>query len=64
MFKEYNFKILWCNPNDPNFDIFKNLREINLNISKLREENAENKENNKAINKIVEDFQKIVAVKN
>ena len=54
----------FCDPNDPNFDLFKNLGEINLHISKLREENAENKGNNKAINKIVKEFQKIVAVKN
>ena len=31
-------------------------------MSKLCEENAENKENNKAINKIAEDFEKIDAV--
>ena len=31
-------------------------------MSKLREKNAENKGNNKAINKIAEDFEKIVAV--
>ena len=33
-----------------------------MHISKLREENATNKANNKAINKITEDFEKIVAV--
>ena len=31
-------------------------------MSKLREENAENKGSNKVINKIAEDFEKIVAV--
>ena len=62
MFKKHNFKIFWCNPNDPNFDLFKFLGEINLHISKLREENAANKVNNKVINKIAEDFEKIVAV--
>ena len=62
MFKKDNFKIFLCNPNDPNFDLFKFLGEINLLISKLPEENAENKVNNKAINKIAEDFEKIVAV--
>ena len=62
MFKKHNFKIFWCNPNDPNFDLFKFLGEINLHISKLREENAANKANNKAINKIAEDSEKIVAV--
>ena len=36
MFKNHNFKISQCNPNDPNFDIFKFLGEINLYISKLR----------------------------
>ena len=62
MFKKHNFKIFWCNPNDPNFDLFKFLGEINLQISTLREENAENKGNNKAIIKVDEDFKKIVAV--
>ena len=33
-----------------------------MHISKLREENAANKANNKAINKIAEDFEKIVGV--
>ena len=33
-----------------------------MHISKLREENAANKANNKAINKIAEDFEKLVAV--
>ena len=62
MFKKHNFKIFWCNPTDPNFDLFKFLDEISLHISKLRKENAANKANNKVINKIAEDFQKIVAV--
>ena len=62
MFKKDNFKNFLCNPNDPNFDLFKFLGEINLLISKLPEENPENKVNNKAINKIAEDFEKIVAV--
>ena len=62
MFKEHNFKIFWLNTKDPNFDRFKFLGEINLHISKLREENAENKVNNKAINKVAEDFEKIVGV--
>ena len=35
--KNHNFKMFWCNPNDPNFDLFKFLGEINLDISKLRE---------------------------
>ena len=58
MFKKHNFKIFRCNPNDPNFDLFKFLGEIILYISKLREENAVNG----VINKITEDFEKIVAV--
>ena len=62
MFKKHNFKIFRCNPNDPDFDLFKFLGEINLHISALREDNAENKGDNKAINKVNEDFKKIVAV--
>ena len=62
MFKKNNFKIFRCNPNYPNFDLFKFLGEINLHISTLREENAENKINNKAINKVDEGFKEIVAV--
>ena len=60
MFKKRNFKIFRCNLNDPNFDLFKFLGEINLHISKLREENAANK----VINKVAEDFEKIVVVTN
>ena len=58
MFKNHNFKIFQCNSNDPNFDLFKFLGEIILYISKLRKENAVNG----VINKITEDFEKIVAV--
>ena len=58
MFKKYNFKIFWYNPNDPNFDLFKFLGEINLYIWTLREEKPENK----GINKITDDFENIVAV--
>ena len=47
-----------CNPNGLDFDLFKFLGKINLNISKLHETNAANK----VINKIAEDFEKIVAV--
>ena len=57
-FENHNFKIFWCNPNNPEFDIFKFLGEIILYISKLREESAVNG----VINKITEDFEKIVAV--
>ena len=62
MFKKHNFKNFWCNPNDPNFDLFKFLGKIHLHISKLHGKNAANKVNNKAINKIAEDFEKIVAM--
>ena len=58
VFKNHNLKIFWCNPNNPEFDLFKFLGEIILYISKLREENAVNG----VINKITEDFEKIVAV--
>ena len=53
MFKSQNFKTFQCNPNDPNFDLFKFLGEINLYILKLREEKAENKATNKVINKMM-----------
>ena len=58
MFKNHNFKIFWCNPNNPEFDLFKFLGEIILYISKLREENAVNG----VIHKITEGFEKIVEV--
>ena len=38
MFKKHDFKIFWCNLNDPEFDLFKFLGEIVLYISKLCEE--------------------------
>ena len=59
MFKNHNFKIFWCNPNDPNFDLFKFLGEIILYISKSREENAVNG----VINEITENFEKIFATR-
>ena len=52
MFKNHNFKIFWCNPNNPEFDLFKFLGEIILYISKLREKNAVTG----VINKITEDY--------
>ena len=58
MFKKHNFKIFRCNPNDPNFDLFKFLGEINLYVSELHEKNFVNG----VISKITEDFEKIVAV--
>ena len=62
MFKKHNFKIFRCNPNDPNFDLFKFLGEINLYILKLYEKKAENETVNKVINKITDDFEKLVTV--
>ena len=62
MFKKHNFKIIRCNPNDFlkffKIDLLKFLDETILYISKLREEHAVNG----VINKINEDFEKIVAV--
>ena len=58
MLKKHNFKFFWCNPNDPNFDLFKFLGEINFYVSKLRERNAANG----VISKITDDFEKIVEV--
>ena len=58
MFKNHNSKIFSCNPNNPEFDLLKFLGEIILYISKLSKENAVNR----VINKIAEDFEKIVAV--
>ena len=58
MFKNQKFKIFRCNPNNPEFDLFTFLDEIFLYISKLRKGNAVNG----VINKITEDFEKIVAV--
>ena len=40
MFKNHNFKIFRCNPNNPEFDLFKFLGEIILYISKLCEVNG------------------------
>ena len=60
--REDMFKFFWGNPNGLGFDINKFLGEINFHISKLREKNVGNKGNNKAINKIAEDFEKVVAV--
>ena len=59
MFERHNFRIFRCNPNDPNFDIFKFVGEMNLHISKLCKKNVVNS----AIDKIVKDFEKIVVVR-
>ena len=37
IFKKHNFKTIRCNPNDPNFDLFKFVGKINLYIPKLHE---------------------------
>ena len=58
MFKGHNFKISRCNPNDPYFDLFKFVGEINLHVSKLREKNVVNS----VTDKTAKDFEKIVAV--
>ena len=58
MFERHNCKIFRCNANDPSFDLFKIVGEINLHISKLREKNVVNS----VIDKIAKDFEKIVAV--
>ena len=58
MFKKYNLKFFWCNPNDSEFDLFTFLGEINLFISKLRDKNAANE----MISKITDNFEKMVAV--
>ena len=58
MFKSHYFKTFPYNPSDPNVDLFKFVGEINLCVSKLREKKAVNE----VINKITDDFEKIVAV--
>ena len=58
MFKKHDLKLFRCNPNNPEFDLFRLLGEIILYTSKLREENAANG----MINKMPENFEKIVAV--
>ena len=58
MFKKHSFKISRCNPNDPNFDLFKFLGEINLYVSELHEKNSVAG----VISKITEDFEKIIVV--
>ena len=40
IFKKHNFKNVWCNPNDSNFDLFKFVGKINLYISTLREKKS------------------------
>ena len=61
MFKKHNFKTFRCNPNDPNFNLFKFVGKINLYISKLREKKLANEVINK-INLIKDLQKKIVAV--
>ena len=60
--KKYNNRKpdIWFESSDPNFDLFKFLGKINLHISKLCEKNAANE----VINKIAEDFEKIVTATN
>ena len=47
-----------CNPNNPEFDLFKFLVKIILYISKLHKENAVNG----VINKVTEEFEKLDTV--
>ena len=58
MFKRHNFKIIRCNPNDSGFDMKRFLGKINSYVTKLREKKAVNE----VINKIAENFKKMVAV--
>ena len=58
MFKNHDFKIFWCNPNDLYFDLLKILGEINLYVSKLHKRNSVNG----VISKITDDFKQIAAV--
>ena len=58
MFEKHNFKLFWCNPNHPEYDLYTFLGEINLYILKLREEKAAND----ISSKITDDFKKIVVV--
>ena len=51
-------KFFRCNPNNPEFDLFKFLVEIILYISKLHKENAVNG----VINKVTEEFEKLDTV--
>ena len=57
MFKRHNFKTIRCHANDFGFDINNVLGQIKLYVSKLHEKKAVNE----VINKIAEDFEKIVA---
>ena len=56
MFKRHDSKTIKWNPNDPGFDITKFLGETKFYVTKLREI----KRVNEVINKIIEDFEKIV----
>ena len=62
MFIKHNFKNFRGNPNYPGLDINNFLGKIKSYVTKLREKNVSNKANNKVINKIGKDFEKIVAV--
>ena len=58
--------IIWKfenDPYDPNFDLFKCVGDINLYILNLCEKKTtQNKAVNKVINKIIDDFEKLIAV--
>ena len=52
MFNRHNFKICHCNPNDPSFDLYKFLGEINAYNTKLCEKETGKLE----IDKIIDDL--------
>ena len=55
MFNRHNFKIFHCNPNNPNFDLYKCLGEINACNTKLCEKEAANL----VIDKIIGDLEEV-----
>ena len=58
MFNRHNFKTFHCNPNDPNFDLYKFLGEINGYIARLCEKEAANL----IIDKITDDLEKVCII--
>ena len=58
MFNRHNFKTFHCNPNDPHFDLYKFLGEINGYITSLCEKEAANL----IIDKISDDLEKVCII--
>ena len=58
MFNRHNFKIFHCNPNNPNFDLYKCLGEINAYNTKSCEKEAANL----VIDKIIDDLEKVCII--